>query len=107
MNGIVYLVTEWVSDARRYKIGITKNKVLKRIKQLQTGNSNEISLVCFYESEHYKKIEKMLHKKYCGNNLMGEWFELPDEEVSKFTETCTQLNENIQYLKDHNHFFKK
>ena len=54
--GIVYLLCE-LSENERFKVGVTKRDINKRIKELSTGNSNEIHLVNKFESEYYKKVE--------------------------------------------------
>jgi hypothetical protein len=65
MKGYVYLLMEVDANGNeRYKIGETKNHPDKRLKQLQTGNSNIISTINYYESANYKKIERLLHKKF-------------------------------------------
>ena len=62
--GYVYLILEVDKDGyERHKIGITKNNPEKRVKQLQTGNSNVIRLLHTYESKNYKHVEKWLHNR--------------------------------------------
>ena len=63
--GYVYLMLAVDSAGiESYKIGVSKNHPEKRVKQLQTGNARKIDLIKFFESEHYRKIEKNLHLKY-------------------------------------------
>ncbi len=92
---VVYLLCEYGSSPERYKIGITRGDVEKRIKQLQTGSSNEIILISKYKSPHYLKIETNLHKEYSKYSTDGgsEWFELPTDEVFRFKEKC-ELHHN-------------
>lgn len=103
--GFVYLLGEFGKEGV-YKIGVTTGKIENRIKKLQTGNSCEIYLVDSYETDHPFIMEKMLHTKYISERQIGEWFELPFEEVIKFTETCGQIQKNIDVLKE-NYFFNK
>jgi hypothetical protein len=106
--GTVYLLLEVDSNSTVYhKIGTTRNGVEKRIKQLQTGNSKKISLLNKYDSEHYKKIEIMLHNKYKFQKTepKNEWFELTDEQVLSFLDTCKKLEENIVFMMQNNHFW--
>lgn len=110
MIGHVYLITDWSSEpAIRYKVGITKGDVNKRLKALQTGSSGELVLLNIYSSENYRKIETILHRGYKPYSTDGgkEWFELPDEKVLKFKEECKAIDENIEFLKENNHFFSK
>ena len=101
-KGTVYLLIEWGSSPERFKIGITKGSVEDRLKQLQTGSSNEIVMLMKYESYNYLKIEKFLHKKYSKYSTDGgqEWFELPSTDVSNFIKECTNIDNTINYLVD-------
>lgn len=103
--GTVYLLGEFGNDGV-YKIGVTTGKVENRIKKLQTGNSGEIYLINSYQTEYPFVMEKMLHTKYYSDRKKGEWFELPIEEIFKFTETCDKIQKNINAIKE-NYFFKK
>lgn len=101
----LYLIE--AKDIFLYKIGITKN-VKKRIKNLQTGCPNKLSVVQIFESEKYcGKIEKSLHKRFecykqkeMFNNLEGEWFDLPNEIIFDFKKICQEIENNIIFLKD-------
>ena len=46
----VYLICNPATD--QYKIGVTKNDIDKRLKQLQVGNGCCLHLVGSHESEH-------------------------------------------------------
>lgn len=81
----------------RYKIGIAKN-VNQRIKQLQTGNSEEIKLIETFESEYANKIEKALHNKYSYVKKTGEWFTLSVSEEVNFINECKRIENNIKTL---------
>ena len=78
--GSVYLLGDTKQEGI-YKIGVTRGDINKRIKKLQTGNSSEIYLVSYYETEHPFLMEKMLHNKYINDNVLNEWFALKDEDV--------------------------
>jgi len=103
--GTVYLMGEFV-DNGRFKIGITKNSVEKRIKELQTGNSNEIFLVNKYETDNYRKVEGMLHRKFGTSRAIGEWFDLTHEQVVSFTEEAEKADQLVSLLLRDNHFYK-
>lgn len=102
--GTVYLLGEFV-DNPRYKIGITKNNVNSRLKELQTGNPNEIILINQYQSENYRKIEGMLHRKFFMNRAKGEWFDLTNEQVFSFLDEAKKADELISFLKENNCFY--
>lgn len=100
--GLVYLILNIESE--RYKIGITSGKTSKRINNLKTGNDCELMLIKTYETNHYKKLEIMLHNHYNNKRYCREWFELTAEDVKSFKETCDNLISIINSLGD-NPFF--
>lgn len=107
-SGYVYLFLE-VDKAgnEAYKIGITKNDPEKRIKQLQTGNSNKLSLLKFYQSENYLKVERWLHRKYSTKTEANNEFRfLTDDEVISFLDDCKKADETIKFMKANNPFYK-
>jgi len=107
--GIVYLLCELGSNPESYKIGITKDNPEKRVKQLQTGCSNEILILKTFNSEFYRKIESVLHKEYKRYSSTGgtEWFILPNDIVLRFEERCSQLHQMFTTLqKSGNPFFR-
>lgn len=106
--GYVYLFLEVDNEGvETYKIGITKNDPNKRIKQLQTGNPRKISLIKFYQSENYLKVERWLHKKYFNKTeAENEWRSLSDEEIFSFHEDCKKSDEIITMMLKENHFYK-
>ena len=107
--GNIYLLCELGSNPERYKIGITKGDPKKRIKQLQTGCSNEIILLKTFNSKYYTKIESSLHREYKLYASSGgkEWFQLPTELVYQFEDRCNQLEDIFNMLEESgNPFFK-
>ena len=98
--GQVYLIGQ-IGNEGAYKIGVTRSKdITKRLKKLQTGNSCELFVRSSYETNQPFLLERMLHAKYYGENVLNEWFELDDENVNKFTETCEGYQKIIDALKD-------
>ena len=51
-------------------------------------------------------IEKKLHRKYTGANVLNEWFKLSDDDVERFSSDCQKEEKAIEALKD-NPFFSK
>lgn len=101
MKGFVYLLC----DGENFKIGVTKHKdINKRIKELQTGNPNEIFISAYHQTNYPYKIEKMMHFKYGLSKIQNEWFNLSIEQVINFNEECKKCEEVIKCLKD-NPFF--
>jgi hypothetical protein len=103
-NGFVYLICDPQTD--RFKIGVTKGTIDKRILELQTGNSNELHLTNCHETKYPFRMEKMLHAKYGQYRINGEWFNLPSEAVLKFNDTCDEIESTIDILKDNPFFIK-
>lgn len=96
MKKFVYLIQSLESS--KYKIGVS-NKPLKRLKQIQTGNAEEIRLVTQYETSNYGQIEKYFHRKYEYLNTIGEWFNLTLEDELSFIDECERVDRNITYLR--------
>ncbi len=107
--GYVYLLLEVDKDGyERHKIGISKNHPTKRVSQLQTGNSNVISVLNFYESTNYKKVEQWLHNRYANfkTEADNEWFILNDNDIASFIHTCKKADETISLLLKENPLYK-
>ena len=96
--GIVYLLKSNNGDCNLYKSGITKYKAEKRIKSLQTGNGNDITVVETFESKYYNKIETALHRRHVSKKVRGEWFELTKDDVKNFLSECQQMHDNFELL---------
>lgn len=101
----VYLLGDDGQD-NTFKIGITRGKIEKRIKQLQTGNGERIYLVDFYETDYPFFIERSLHLKFYPKQKMNEWFNLDVEDLVNFKEHCRLFENNAKVLED-NPFAKK
>lgn len=104
-GGYVYLLGDSSNDGA-FKIGVTRGSVERRIKKLQTGNSNEIYLECAFKTKYPFLMEKMLHARHLVNKKRDEWFYLNKEEVSNFLNECKLVDKEIEDLKD-NPFFRK
>lgn len=102
--GYVYLIGE-INNGKKYKIGSTRAKdINKRLKQLQTGNSNPLFIESYYETDKPFKLETMLHNRFKDNNVIGEWFEMKDEDIKSFEDICYSFQNIIDSLKS-NPFF--
>lgn len=94
MKGFVYLLC----DGEKFKIGMTKNKITKRILELQTGNPNEIWVRNYYETDYPAKIEKMMHVRHASSNVKNEWFDMTVDEVINFKNECKHCEDLIKPL---------
>lgn len=104
--GYVYLLSEWSKNDQHYKIGVTKGSVEARIKNLQTGNSNEIVLVQKYQTPNFNKVERWLHRVFRECRLEGEWFDLTDEQVRSFLTEAKKADNTINLLLNENPFYR-
>lgn len=101
----VYLIGDSEREGA-YKIGMTKQKMEKRLKALQTGNASNLEVCYIHETEDAYTLEAMLHRKYQSKRIKNEWFELSDEEVRGFKSVCENLENVIKSLSG-NPFFRK
>ncbi len=105
--GYVYLIG-MVEVPGKYKIGSTRSKNIdKRLKQLQTGSSSELFVKDCYETEYPFKLEKMLHNRFKSSNLIGEWFELKENDINDFKSICEEKTNIIDSLKNNPFYFKQ
>lgn len=102
--GYVYLIYDENNNV--YKIGVTRKSNETRVKKMQTGNPTQLRVLLMYECEYPFRLETMLHNIYKNKNVLNEWFELTDEEVINFKDTCDKVNSQIYALKN-NPFFSK
>ena len=112
--GYVYLIHKENSD--RYKIGVTRKspKESKRLKGLQTGNDEKLSIIHAFPTEIPFKVEAIIHrmwksKKYIPEDfkdMKGEWFKLSQQDVGRFILECTKIENNIYLLEEKSTYFK-
>ena len=100
----IYLISN-IDNDNICKIGVTKYKNIdKRKKELQTGSSNELYIRNYFETKYPYKLEKMLHRHFNDKNLLNEWFDLTNEDINNFINTCDKYENILLSLKD-NPFF--
>lgn len=104
-KGVVYLLSD-SSEEKRYKIGVTRGNIYSRIKKLQTGNSNEITLIKLFETNYPFFIEKKLHLIFNDKKVLNEWFALTNSDVESFYDLCKREEEIVNIMKN-NIYFKK
>lgn len=80
----VYFIREITPDSNRVKIGKSTN-VLKRMKTLQTGNSNKLEIVALIPTRNTSYVELCMHKKFAEYNIHSEWFHLTNEQIDTAT----------------------
>ncbi len=92
-KGYVYLIR---NSHFEYKIGMTKQNVYKRLKQLETGNSEDLELVKFLMVENYKKVEKSLHNHFSHKRINREWFNLNKIDIDNFEKCVVNYEYSIK-----------
>ena len=102
--GYVYLIKDTLNNI--YRIGVTKD-LNKRLRNLQTGNSNYLTLLSSYQTKYPFRLETMLHNKFKEYRILNEWYELPKRIVNNFNAECESLDNIITSLKDNPFFNKK
>lgn len=80
-----------------FKIGVAKN-IDKRIKSLQTGCADKITLVDKFLSNYPFKIESTLHRRYEDVKVNGEWYYLTNENINNFQNDCKLMEGNFKCL---------
>lgn len=80
-DGYIYFIGN--QSKTSIKIGFTRSKdINKRLKQLSTGNSEDLEILYSIQCDIYK--EKLLHSQFSDYRLHGEWFKY--EPVMKWIE---------------------
>lgn len=98
MTSTIYLVQ--AEGTSNFKIGITNQKLEERIAQLQTGNSDPLSLRSSFKTSYGTKLETQLHRHFGAKRKEGEWFQFESDDVVKFNEACAKYEKNYDALKD-------
>lgn len=97
----VYLLQ---SESGLYKIGVSTHPA-RRLKQLQTGNGEKITLLYSFECEIPFLLETSLKNRFMLHRVSGEWFNLPLEDEINFISICQKLHGNLKLLKDNQNIF--
>jgi hypothetical protein len=96
--GFIYFIKD---NANQTKIGYTKRKVEKRIKEL---NSPNLITILEFETKYPTQLEKALHFRFKQHNIEREWFCLDDFKVEELKQICEMLNEGLCAIKENNNF---
>ena len=101
----IYLICADIEGEKLHKIGFTKRTIEMRIKEFKTGNAADLYLVDSFRSKWGTKIEANLKRKFKIYNIRGEWFNLPQLEISNFYSYCEYLHNNYNFLSEHNTYY--
>lgn len=91
--GFVYFI--YSKNDNKIKVGFSKNYLLKRLKQLNTGNSSTLSLLGFVDGD--MKLEKDIRNQfhYLKENL--EWINI-DQSLIDFINENNRMDIYVDYL---------
>jgi hypothetical protein len=94
MKEKIYFVTE----GKYIKIGYTTQDIEKRIKQLNTGSVQNISLLGWMYGNKAK--EKELHIKFAQSRVRynGEWFEPTEKLLDFINENNLEPNSYVDFI---------
>lgn len=94
MKEKIYFVTE----GKHIKIGYTTQDIEKRIKQLNTGSVQNISLLGWIYGNKAK--EKELHVKFAQSRVRynGEWFEPTEDLLDFINENNLEPNSYVDFV---------
>lgn len=73
---MIYVIVEL--ETANCKVGYSRNPD-KRLRELQTGNPNTLSILCTLEGD--KPDERMIHDKWKDVHMKGEWFSYNEKFV--------------------------
>lgn len=78
-----------------YKIGLVKESrqgdESTRLKEHQTGNPRELSVVRALTSPAVNELETRMHQQFATRRVFGEWFDLSPAELKKAIAAATQF----------------
>lgn len=101
----VYLICAEIDDKKLYKIGYTKRDPEQRIKEFKTGNASQFYIIETFQSGWGTKIEAQIHKYFKSKKISGEWFDLDDEDLKKFTTQCQLIHDNLELISTKNTYY--
>ncbi len=84
-----------------YKIGVSKDTA-KRVKQLQTGSSENIAILHKFKTDIPFKLENALHNFFSIYKVNREWYNLPIECEFDFIDFCVKTERNLKLVLEKN-----
>ena len=86
--GFIYLLCA----GDKFKIGVTEQTIEKRIRDLQTGNPEEIWCRDYVEipRKHLYDVEKMMHLRHHMKKIKNEWYDMSINDIKAFHQNVTE-----------------
>lgn len=78
-NGYIYCIHQINSDF--YKIGFTSKHPDKRLRELQTGNPHDLSVIWYRAVINVKQVECIIHDYLVKYKYRNEWFKISREDI--------------------------
>jgi Meiotically Up-regulated Gene 113 (MUG113) protein len=95
--GYLYILQAGKEDF--YKIGVSREfPENKRLGSLQTGNHLLLTVLLHWESEAYVVAEKLLHYSLLPYKTVGEWFNVPLENIIEKLNAVKILLKDIEFV---------
>jgi hypothetical protein len=105
-KGTIYLLQN-LSDGA-IKIGFTRGRSERRMKQLSTGSSGELQLVRTTFTDYGTALEAYLHNVFYYKKVRGEWYNLTEDDINIVMKLAAKFEENVKVLvENENYFIKK
>ena len=89
-DGLVYVIR--AGQTNLYKIGRTTN-IDRRLRQLQTMNSQPLTVVKLIQCHDAIAVESAFHQKFKLYRRQGEWFELSESAIKLVTSSVANSYE--------------
>ena len=88
--------------SRYVKIGLVRNEkgTDDRISEHQTGNPREIYDYCSIESPFVEHLETLIHYRLAEKWIVGEWFDLDDNEIEQAIVECKKIIQEQEAIKE-------
>lgn len=94
----LYIIRAGSTDL--YKVGSSVDPS-QRLRELQTGNPEELAIVGTMHTRLARAIESAFHEKWTGSSVRGEWYVFDDDQLHEvkewiFREAMTQRLSDTQ-----------
>lgn len=83
-----------------FKIGVTEQTIEKRIRDLQTGNPEEIWCKYYVEvpRKYLYRIEQMMHLRNHIRKIKNEWYDLEGGQIKTFKDDVKKCLDILESL---------
>ncbi len=93
----IYLIRDEFTGYVKIGIGVNPNI---RLKQLQTGNPNELTVCYKYLTSYYSIIERILHRQFNLESVRidSEWFDLTLIDIINIDIWIKKYESNLRFI---------